>query len=148
MPATWSDRTWFACYLALSCIVATMLAQLNWLGYRKLSSHGITTTAHVLRPTCGMHQTFSFEFVVKGRVISGSGRAGYGNPACEELKPGDVISVTYLPEDPGRNATGKVSDRLMNETATIGAAALAMPALVVLRLRQVARGKREKARAA
>jgi len=148
MLETWSEKTWLGCYVVLSCVLAMALAQLNWFDYRKLSLHGVTTTGHVRRTTCSSHQTFLFGFLVRGRKISGSGGSGYGNSECAALKPGDAVSVTYLPEDPGRNLTGDVSDRLMNETVSIGAAALAMPALVVLRLRHGARAKNGKRRAA
>ena len=134
----------FLLFYAIAAIaIAVLMGRSHWLPYYRLVTAGIDTQAQVTQTSCSDHSTFSYRFTVGGQTIDGSGDAGYGNPPCIALKPGDQVQVVYLSAAPRTNLPGNPQERLSNETFGIVLAAVFVPLvfLVILFLFQRRRQK-------
>src|SRR6266852_3434915 len=105
-------------------LVSVVLFGSNWLFYRRFAMGGVATVARVLETTCGNHATFVYGFAADGQSYRSRGGDGYGNPRCEDLRPGDTVRIWYLPADPGRSVAGDPGQRQSNEAMTIDVGAL------------------------
>ena len=114
-------------YAVTATAIAVLAGRQHWLPYYRLANAGIGTQALVTHTSCADHSTFSYRFTVRGQTIDGSGDAGYGNPPCGALKPGDQVQVVYLAAEPRTNLPGNPGERLGNETLGIALAAVFLP---------------------
>jgi hypothetical protein len=113
-------RILLACLVYLGVVfVSVVLFGSNWLSYRRFAIEGVATAARVLETTCGNHATFVYEFTADGRSYRSKGGDGYGNPRCEDLRPGDAVRIWYLPADPGQSVAGDPERRQRNEAMTV-----------------------------
>jgi hypothetical protein len=123
----------FLLFYAISAIAIALLAgRTHWLSYYRLVNAGIAAQAVVKETSCSDHATFSYRFTVNGQTIDGSGDAGYGNPPCMALKPGDQVQVAYLAAAPQTNLPGDPRERLSNETFGVALAAVFLPLVFLL----------------
>jgi Protein of unknown function (DUF3592) len=140
--------TFLLFYVLAAAAIAVLAGRPHWMDHYRLASAGVVTEAQVTETNCADHSTFSYRFTVEGHNIDGSGDAGYGNPPCGALKPGDRVQVAYLPSTPQSNLPGDPKERLANETIGIALAALFLPLVFLLilflflRLRQKGEGRR------
>jgi Protein of unknown function (DUF3592) len=119
-------------YALAAAAIAVLGGRPHWLSYYRLADAGVVTQALVTHTSCADHSAFSYRFAVGGLSIDGSGDAGYGNPPCGALKPGDRVQVVYLPSAPQSNLPGDPRERLANETIGIVLAALFLPLALLL----------------
>ena len=138
-------RLWLGAYAALVLLVIAFLANLNWNRYRRLMTTGVVTQAKVVQKTCASHHTFKFEFTVGGRTFRSTGQDGAGNPACDMLNVGDLVSITYHATDPAINVAGSAAARLGNETISVASAALLGPTFLLGIAYQLSERRRQSA---
>ena len=119
--------TFLLFYAIAATAIAVTMGRAHWLPYYRLAHAGIGTQALVTQTSCADHATFSYRFAVGGQSIDGRGDAGYGNPPCSSLKPGDQVQVVYLAAAPQTSLPGDPKERFGNETAAIALTALALP---------------------
>jgi hypothetical protein len=123
---------WAVAYLVLAISIASVIAtQGSYFKLQELASNGVETTGQVTETHCDNHQTFSFQFRIDDRPYSGIGMSGI-TQSCSESRAGDQVQVFYLPNTPAINVSGDPKAQLSNERLSIGAAALLIPAIVVL----------------
>lgn len=138
-------RLTFLLFYAISAAVIAVLAgRSHWLPYYRLVRAGIGTQALVTQTSCADHSTFSYRFAAGGQTVDGSGEAGYGNPPCGALKPGDPVQVVYLAAAPQTNLPGDPLERLGNETLSIVLAAMFPPLVFLVILFLFQQRRREK----
>lgn len=125
--------TFLLVYLLLATTIAVQMGRGNWLSYYRLAK-GTATTATVVQTACADQGTFAYRFDAGGKSFAGNGDGGYGNPPCAALKPGDRVSVFYLPTDPQTNGPGDPNGRLFDATAAIATAALFVPLVIIFLL--------------
>lgn len=67
----------------------------------RLAQYGVQQTGVLTSKNCDMKnkQRIEYRFVVNQKEVSGAGRPGHGNQACENFKIGDEVFVTYLADD-------------------------------------------------
>lgn len=124
--------TFLLFYAITATAIAVLAGRSHWLTYYRLVSAGIGTQALVTQTSCADRSTFSYRFTVGGQNIDGNGAAGYGNPPCSALKPGDRIQVVYLASAPQTNLPGDPRERLGSETLGIALAAVFLPLVFLL----------------
>src|SRR5207237_5965682 len=78
------------------------------------------------------HGMVAYRFRVDDRGYDGQGNAGFGIPACGQLKPGDTVLVRYLMADPTQSVTGDINDRLQHEWLSVVVAAFGMPLIILV----------------
>ncbi len=136
--------TFLLVYLLLATTIVVQMGRANWLTYYRLAK-GATATAAVTALACADHGTFAYRFSAGGKSVTGSGDGGYGNPPCAALKPGDTVSVFYLPAEPQVNGPGDPQGRLFDATLAIATAALFVPLVIIFLLFLLSRwGQRRK----
>lgn len=118
------------------------VGSLNLPHYSRLEAHGASAKAQVTSTDCDNHGTVAYRFRVNERIYDGRGNAGYGTPACGQLKPGDTVPVRYLLADPGQSLPGDIDDRLRNEWLSVALAAFGMPLIIVFFARRRLRRRR------
>ena len=124
--------TFLLFYALAATAIAVLAGRPHWLPYYRLVNAGIGTQALVTQTSCADHSTFSYRFTVGGQTIDGRGDAGYGNPPCGALRPGDQVEVVYLPSEPRTNLPGDPRERLSNETFGIVLAAVFLPLVLLV----------------
>jgi hypothetical protein len=124
--------TFLLFYAIAATAIALLMGRSHWLPYYRLVTAGISTQALVTQTSCADHSTFSYRFAVGGQSIDGSGEAGYGNPPCGALKPGDPVQVVYLAAAPQTSLPGDPRERLSNETFGIALAAVFLPLVLLV----------------
>jgi len=134
--------TFLLFYAIAATAIAVLMGRAHWLPWYRLAHEGVGTQALVTQTSCADRATFSYRFAVGGQSIGGSGDAGYGNPPCGSLKPGDQVQVVYLAAAPQTNLPGDPKERLGNETAAIALTALALPLVFLVILFLFLRRKR------
>jgi hypothetical protein len=119
-------------YMIGAVAVATILGVAGpFLKYRQLSNEGVRTEGTVVRPDCLNHATLSYRFHVADReYIASDLYRGVGE--CAALKADEPVQVYYLPSNPNVSMSGSPAAALSNELATISAAAVIMPGLVII----------------
>jgi hypothetical protein len=141
--------TFIGYYCCTAAVIALLLGSSNWLTYYRLATSGIASQGTVTKTDCTGTPALSYQFAVDGRTIAGSGSAGYGNPPCATLKPGDQVLVHYLSASPSTNLPGDPKELLGNETTVIAMAALFTPLVLLfvifLVLRRIRSSRREPA---
>ena len=124
--------TFLLFYVIAAAAIAVLAGRSHWLTCYRLATAGVGTQALVTQTSCADHSTFAYRFTVAGQTVDGSGDAGYGNPPCGALKPGDRVQVAYLASAPETNIPGDTRERLANETIGIVLAALFLPLVFLL----------------
>jgi hypothetical protein len=119
-------------YALAATVIAVLAGRPHWPAYYRLAKTGVGIQALVMHTSCADHATFSYRFTAGGQTIDGSGDAGYGNPPCGALKPGDRVEVAYLASAPQTNLPGDPRERLASETIGIALAALFLPLVFLL----------------
>ncbi len=78
----------------------------------KLQNEGSHTVGQLIEKDCGAENRHKvkYRFMAAGRELTGEGRPGTGNPACEALHTGDQLFITYLPDTPEVNVPEKSVD--------------------------------------
>ncbi len=132
-------------YAAGAVAVGVLIGSLNLPRYSRFEAHGADAKGVVTATTCGDHQSFAYAFRVGERTYTGRGGAGYGNPSCPSLKPGDLVVVRYLTTDPAQSLPGDIDARLSNEWQSVALGAFFLPLALVFIVR---RGLTRRARAA
>lgn len=127
MPNIRHVLTFGLAYVGMAAFLALALGSFNWPKFDALAEHGVTIVGHVVVTNCGQHSTAKVRFEVNGRWVDQWDNV----PNCIALRPGDSLSVTYLPEDPNVNLVGSAVGRLRNETISVAFAALVMPLLIL-----------------
>jgi hypothetical protein len=125
-----------AVYVGGALAVGVLIGSLNLPRYSRLEAHGADATAVVTATTCQDHQTFAYAFRVAETTYTGRGGAGYGNPACPALRPGDRVRVRYLVADPGQSLPGDIDARLGREWQRVALGAFFLPLAAVLIVRR------------
>jgi hypothetical protein len=120
-------------FLGLALVLGAGLGSLNLPTYLRLARHAEAIGATVIQPDCDNHATFTYRFVVGGRLYTGKGSAI--SVSCERLRVGDQVEAYYLPGDPETNAPGNVRQALHNEVVSIVLAATVFPFFLILVLR-------------
>ena len=69
--------------------------------------------------------------MVSGRVFSGKGNAGAGNPEFALRHVGEAFSVSYLTDDPCVSCLGNPDDLLRNETIGVSLATIIFPRFAI-----------------
>jgi hypothetical protein len=77
------------------------------------------------------HQFVGYSYEANGRIFKAEGSTGYGNPAFGLLRIGDVVSVSYLPDDAAVSCLGDPNELLKNEEISILGAAVMFPTFVL-----------------
>lgn len=111
--------------------IAIPLYRLNMPHYLQLThgirGHGIVTA---LEPTD--HQAVRYKFEASGKIYSGVGRAGFGNPEFCCLSLGQNVIVYYDPADPSVSSLGIPQELIKNEVPPILLAGIAFPAFALV----------------
>jgi hypothetical protein len=135
-------------YLFGAFAVAAFLGNAGpFLKYKSLERDGLQTTGVVVRPDCDNHNTFRYRFNALGKDYEASGTAGVSTN-CRTLLAGDRVDVRYLPRDPDVNMSGDPRAALSNEVASIGLAAVLMPAFVIFVVSLRLRNRKSRAQSA
>jgi hypothetical protein len=124
--------TFLLFYVVSAISIAVTMGRAHWLPYYRLVSAGTSTQAVVTQTSCADRSTFSYRFTASGQTIDGRGDAGYGNPPCSALKPGNQVEVAYLDAAPQINLPGDPRERLSNETFGIALAAVFLPLVILV----------------
>jgi hypothetical protein len=101
-------------YLCVASFV-TILFGSGLLRYQRYRRLGVETRGTIIETRCGHHQTFLYEYTVRGRTYRATGSAGFGNPECYDLKPGDPVRIWYLPDNEMASEAGDPEQRQRNE---------------------------------
>jgi hypothetical protein len=119
-------------YIIGAVAVATFLGVAGpFLKYRQLSNEGVRTEGTVVRPDCLNHASLWYRFHVADREYTANDLYR-GTGGCPALKANDPVQIYYLPNNPNVSMSGNPAAALSNELATISAAAVIIPALVII----------------
>jgi hypothetical protein len=108
-------------------LIFFVLGSVNLRSYYRLAQEGIAAKGTVEATNCSEHSAFTYRFSVNEHMIDGHGTASYVSADCGSLKPGDTVSISYLPADPKVNVPGNPRGHLENEAFSVGAAAIILP---------------------
>ncbi len=113
--------------LALACglILAVVLGGRDWPRYRRLQERGVGTDGWVTGKDLLGRRKVSYSFEAGGRLYSGAGIPGHGNPGFAELSVGDRVIVFYLPKDPEISSLGDPKELLRDQNRAMALALLA-----------------------
>ncbi|WP_148264727.1 hypothetical protein [Collimonas fungivorans] len=99
--------------------------------YLQLSQAGVHSVAVVVRPDCTNHATIIYRFEVAGNQFESHDGASNAGKNCANVKPGDVLSILYLPTNPTVNTIGDPGAELQNERISVALVALFFPAFIL-----------------
>src|SRR5260370_33554655 len=105
-------------YLASALAIGVFAGSLNLPHYSRLEARGASANARVTSTDCGNHGTVAYRFRVDDRTYDGQGTAGFGIPACGQLKPGDPGLVRYLWAAPAQSLPRAIQERLEHDQLT------------------------------
>ena len=94
----------------------------------RLMREGEVVAGKVVVTNCDQHQSFRYRFAIDGATYQGTSMSS----RCVDLSRGDEVLVHYLPVRPEVHMVGDPEPPLVNDAVTAGAAALVMPALLIL----------------
>ena len=121
--------------LILSVVLAVgivfVLGGINWLRFYQLANAGVATQGWVTAKEPQNHQNVHYAYSVGSQTYHGIGHAGFRNPEFGALKVGEQVIVFYLPMKPAVSCLGTPKDLLVNETISIGLAALLTPLFLI-----------------
>jgi len=117
---------------AVLAVVVALLTGQNIPHYYRLSRDGVVSKAVVVSTMCERHKTFKYQYESSKGKLDAVSNDGYGNPWCENLKRGDLVTISYLPLDPSETEAGNPNERLTNEIATSVLATVLLPLFFVL----------------
>ena len=121
-----------AAYVAIAIVAWLVLSNVGrGAAYGELARAGVPAIAVVLKPDCGNHANIVYRFEVNGRQFDARDSASWSGRNCQSVKPGELVRVTYLPNDPTVNAVGDPNERLWNERISLMLASLIMPAFII-----------------
>jgi Protein of unknown function (DUF3592) len=118
-------------YAASALAIGFFVGSLNLPHYSRLEARGADAKARVTATDCNDHGAVAYAFQVADRTYIGRGNPGASAPRCDQLQPGDTISVRYLVADPSQSLPGDIDDRLRNEWLSVVVAAFGMPLIIV-----------------
>jgi hypothetical protein len=119
-------------WIILAILVAAIASGRNFIRYRQLTDGGIAIAGTVTQLEPANHRFVHYSYLVSGRSFSGRGRAGFGNPEFEDLRVGDVVSVSYLPENEDLSCLGDPHELLRRTERFMLSTAVVFPTLVLL----------------
>jgi hypothetical protein len=135
---------WLLAYLLLAGAFGLAAWWLtNFREYAALAARGVSAPGVVIGTHCEQHHSYSYTFQAEGHWHTGSASGGVGKD-CAALRPGDPLSVVYLPDKPEISTTGDAGQRRTNELIPGLLAAVLFPALILLRLQRNLRRRRER----
>lgn len=125
----------FSVWVTLACIFAAIgIISLDWLKYRRLSKFGIQTEAQVTAKEPDNHKFVRYSYKVKQQVYHGTGNAGRGNPAFENIGVGDTLKVSYDPNNPNESFLGNPSEQFVSISRGVVFLILAGPIFALIGL--------------
>jgi hypothetical protein len=95
--------------------------------FYRLLHVGVETSGVVtdMQPT--NHEAVYYSYEADGRVFTGVGRAGFGNPEFCCLKVGQPVIVYYLPNATQESCLGLPNELIKNEATPIALAGITFP---------------------
>lgn len=120
-----------AYYLSFALLIALKFGLVNTLTYYRLMTTGVSTQAAITGTTCSDRKTFAYRYKVGDNTYKGSGEEGFGTPPCESLKPGDLVQVSYLRNEPRINVPGDPQARFLNGITLTAMSALFIPLILL-----------------
>jgi hypothetical protein len=118
-------------YAALAAAVWFGLGSLNMPRFRRLAADAVPTNGRVTATDCPKHGTVHYAFDVDGREVTSAGLSPDDGRRCDELRPGDRVTVWYIPADPTASSLRDPQADLANETLSVGVVAAVFPVLPV-----------------
>jgi len=83
----------------------------KWHELERLTHKGIQTRGRVTAKEPFNHQVIRYEYRVDSGRYAGSSSAGFGGlPQFDQIRVGDEVPVTYLPESPSVSVAGNPRD--------------------------------------
>jgi hypothetical protein len=122
--------------LAAAAAVLAVVARLDWPTYRKLQAQGIQGEGIVTGKGIAGPLKVSYTFAADGRLHSGVGRGGYGNPEFPDLTVGDKVLLFYLPQDPEVSVLGDPKEHLRDQNRVLVLMAAFVPLVMVVLVRR------------
>jgi len=98
-------------WIGLALLFAAIAAGRNFFSDRQLASRGVEVTGEVTRLEQSNHH-LTYSYPAAGRILSGRGNAGFGNPEFESLHMGDPVVVTYLRNNISMSCLGHARERM------------------------------------
>jgi hypothetical protein len=114
-------------WLVGALAIAIPISQINLVQFYRLKEEGVRAKGMVTKLEPGNHQSVYYSFVLSGRIYSGIGRAGFGNPEFCCLTVGQSLIVYYLPSDPFVSCSGVPLELIRNELPPIVLAGFFFP---------------------
>jgi len=96
-------------------LVPVRLIGKDCLQYYSLEKAGVETKARVLLLEPQNHQTTHYSYEVQSVEYGGEGRADFGNPGFNSIKPGMELRVFYFPQSPEISCLGLPHELLVND---------------------------------
>ena len=118
-------------WIALAVLFAGIAAGRNFILYRQLADRGIKVLGTVTQLEPTNHHFVHYSYSVSGRSVSGRGRAGFGNPEFENLRVGEAVSISYLPENEEVSCLGDPSELLHHTERFMLGPAIIFPTFVL-----------------
>lgn len=118
-------------YAALAAAIWFALGSLNMPRFRRMAVEAVPTNGRITATDCQNHGTVRYAFEADGREATGAGLSPDDGPRCEDCRPGDRVTVWYIPADPTVSSLCEPQASLANETLTIGVAAFTCPGMLV-----------------
>jgi hypothetical protein len=119
-------------WLICAGAIAFWISGGSWGKYSGLVRRGVPTQGIVEKTEPNNHAQVRYFYDVGGQRYFGVGRAGFGNPSFDLLKPGVQVLVFYDPEHPDDSCLGSPTVLLRSESAAVLQAAALAAALVVI----------------
>lgn len=117
---------WFAGAIAITL----PLYRANLPHYERLKD-GVHTKGTITALEPGNHQAVRYAFRVSGKVYTGVGRAGFGNPEFSDLSVGQAVIVYYKPDKPSESCIGIPRELIENEITPVLLAGVTFPAIML-----------------
>jgi hypothetical protein len=133
-----------AYYVSFAALIALKFGLGNGISCYRIMTAGVATRAAVTGTTCSEHKTFSYRFTVGDKSYEGSGEEGFGIPSCAALKPGDLIPVSYLKDEPRTNVPGDPQSRFLDRITLVAMSALFIPIILLFTVFWIARLARKR----
>lgn len=120
-----------AYYLSFALLIALKFGLVNTVTYFRLMTAGVATQATITGTTCSDRKTFAYSYNVGDNSYNGSGEEGFGSPPCASMKPGDLVQISYLRDEPRINVPGDPQARFLNGIALTAMSALFIPLILL-----------------
>jgi hypothetical protein len=114
--------------------LGAFLLSSDWPKYRRLMDHGAGVDGRVTGKGLVGGRKVHYSFLVGGRLYSGTGRAGYGNPEYDQLSEDDEVIVFYLPKNPDVSCLGDPKEHIRDQNRVMSLALLVFTPVLLLAL--------------